>query len=148
VTIAGYTTQFTNDGFVLVFDDQFLNLPDPTLVDQLTALPSANGPILDGKLRPVRFGFNLWDTTASFFDGSELPTSLPPVSSFPPLPSGQATANWFFVFADPNSEIFTGWVYGDLTAFEAAIIPEPLNCQMALLGAAIASPLVRLRRRK
>jgi len=129
VTIAGYTARFRNGGFVLVNDDIVLDLMGPVLVDQLTAVPFASGPILGDLLRPYRFGINFWDTTASYFDSSKLPTSIPSPSSFPRLPNGVSTANWVFTFVrpDPDSDIHTGWVYGELTTWEVTIVPEPAS---------------------
>jgi hypothetical protein len=128
-TIGAYTVRFKNDGYLFINNDVILNLPDPTLVDQFTADPAADGPDLGG-LRPRNLAFNLIDATASVFDSRDLPTSLPPLSSF-------AVASWTFVFTstDPNAlSITTGFVDGVVTALKVTIVPEPSTWLLVSMG--------------
>ncbi len=119
VTIGSYTALFRSGGKAYVFDDIILNLPAPTVADQFTANPYASGPILK-EMRPRNLNFNVVDDTANYFNGSALPTYLPPPSEF-------FIADWVLVFISsaPNNTTIPGRVLGNITAISVEVVPEP-----------------------
>jgi hypothetical protein len=130
-TIASFEVQLRDDGIVWVHDDNSGYVGDDIVeFDLFRTISRTAGPLLGGIMEPGDFVINLLDTSTLTFEGWDLPTSLPPLSTF-------ELAEWAFTLTDPSpsSDVSLGRVYGQLTSFQLTVIPEPPAWSLLVISA-------------